>query len=509
MEFLKRTEKQTTWVKHRWIVLRVENASAPFFCAIDLTEDYLGHGTFGVVYKAYSIDSNGNIDEKRTWAAKVFRVENANATSQIGKIMKEAEIFGRYYRVDGWQRIESNKNDENLQSDFYLFFEYIPGKSLGELLAKNTLNLTFEERVQLIFYIVQQLHLMHYFTPSTGKPIVHRDLKPLNIQVNIEKKAVTIEDKTTYLTNISSAIFDFGLADESEKDEEIDSLKPTTLKGTSEYLSPEILSEKAGVRSDLYSLVPTIAELLGAPHEKLFKNRKLDPKIGKYDLTDLQIDAAYSKDIGPLIKEFLQKMQDDDYWKRPTTDEVLRFFTTLNKYCAINLCSTKSEEEREERLAPHFAKLIILASGCWNHTPFGFNHAFEHYDFEGDLYLRETVIEPYKIKNKTGSLINPDNVFLPKLLSKETSEIDDFLKTLPFQKLKWINDAFLSPEMEGLVGKFFVDKITFVTDKCNELLSLLENFNKTYKHLAHTSSGNGFVSQRTWKKNFWRFAAFV
>ncbi|WP_259423677.1 protein kinase domain-containing protein [Coxiella burnetii] len=197
VEFLKRTEKQTTWVKHRWIVLRVENVSAPFFCAIDLTEDYLGDGTFGVVYKAYSIDSNGNIDEKRTWAAKVFRVENANATSQIGKIMKEAEIFGRYYRVDGWQRIESNKNDENLQSDFYLFFEYIPGKSLGELLAKNTLNLTFEERVQLIFYIVQQLHLMHYFTPSTGKPIVHRDLKPLNIQVNIEKKAVTIEDKTT------------------------------------------------------------------------------------------------------------------------------------------------------------------------------------------------------------------------------------------------------------------------------------------------------------------------
>ncbi|MFK3616364.1 protein kinase, partial [Coxiella burnetii] len=70
------------------------------------------------------------------------------------------------------------------------------------------------------------------------------------------------------------------------------------------------------------------------------------------------------------------------------------------------------------------------------------------------------------------------------------------------------NDALLSPEMEGLVGKFFVDKITFVTDKCNELLSLLEKQNLQTLGTYFLREMASF-SQRTWKKNFWRFAAFV
>jgi WD40 repeat protein/serine/threonine protein kinase len=188
----------------------------------------LGHGSFGVVHRAFQPAIGRDV------AIKVIPAQYADEPGFIRRFETEAQTIARLEHpqivplYDYWRE----------PGNAYLVMRYLRGGNLKAALEQGTWPLA--KTVQLVEQVAAALHTAH------RNGVVHRDVKPANILLD--------EADNAYLS-------DFGIAKLFQLEEAIGPIE--TITGTPEYLSPEqINNDPATPLSDQYSLGVVVYELL-------------------------------------------------------------------------------------------------------------------------------------------------------------------------------------------------------------------------------------------------------
>lgn len=189
----------------------------------------LGSGGMGVVYEA--------VDESlgRRVAVKQMRGEIRDDKDEREWFIKEARLVAALHHpniVEIYSIIED-------ESELYLVFEYVEGKTLEELLAERG-RFPVEEAARIIKGVCAAIQHAH------DKGIIHRDLKPSNIIVDAQGDA---------------KVMDFGIARHAPSDDRTMKLTSNIL-GTPPYMAPEAEDGGAGKASDVFSIGVCLYELL-------------------------------------------------------------------------------------------------------------------------------------------------------------------------------------------------------------------------------------------------------
>lgn len=184
-------------------------------------EQKLGEGTFASVYRVT------DLHRQATLAAKVLRPEIARDSTVYNRFRREAAVLAklqhphivRYYDI------------VDLQGTIFILLDYVPGKTLEDLLTPKGSTLKPYTSISYLTPIVSALQYAH------NEGVIHRDLKPANVLIH--------ENNTVLIT-------DFGIARILNITSELTS--GTTI-GTPLYMAPEQISgEKITPATDIYAL---------------------------------------------------------------------------------------------------------------------------------------------------------------------------------------------------------------------------------------------------------------
>lgn len=228
----------------------------------------LGRGAYSIVYKVKNRVTND------FYALKIVNKHKATSSRVSKRIENEIALQSSLNHPNIVKLIKSFEDHEN----FYLLLELCPG---GELFShlKSSGKFSEEETKKLASDIVEGLKYLH------SKNILHRDLKLGNILLTADK---------------SAKIADFGLAAQlSDLSEE-----RSTLCGTPNYISPEIIARKPyGLASDLWSLGCIIfACLTGHPP---FDSPSIQDTLLKLRDMNLHLPQDLSSEAVELLRDLL------------------------------------------------------------------------------------------------------------------------------------------------------------------------------------------------------------
>ena len=190
--------------------------------------DVIGRGGMADVYLANDTILN------RTIAIKILRTSLAKDPVYIARFQREASAAAALSHKNIVEIYDVGEDNDQ----YYIVMEYVPGRTLKELIAKRG-----------ALHVMEAIDIMKQVLSGTARAhqmgIIHRDLKPQNILVT---------DSGT------AKIADFGIAS-------IQSLTQFTqtdvIMGSLHYLEPELArGEKATVQSHIYALGIVFYELL-------------------------------------------------------------------------------------------------------------------------------------------------------------------------------------------------------------------------------------------------------
>ena len=210
--------------------------------------DLIGEGSCGKVYRCLNLSSGDLL------AVKTIKLSNEERRLklEINRLKKEIKILKglshenivKYYGLEV----------KELEQEVDILLEYIPGGSLKDVLHQYG---RFNEKLVAI-YIYQILNALIYLH-SLG--IIHRDIKGANILIDI--------DGTIKLTDFST----------SKKD--IEGLLSRSLKGTPNWMAPEIVMRTGhGPKADIWSLGCVIIEMMTCVPPFYKENQTLGEIIG-------------------------------------------------------------------------------------------------------------------------------------------------------------------------------------------------------------------------------------
>jgi len=241
----------------------------------------LGAGGMGIVYLAH--DPVLGIDV----AIKVLAKDPTGLTA--ARLQREATAAGKLNHPNIAKVFDFGQTDNDSP---YMVMEYIPGKSLSELIAERGF-LPISEAIDIFEQILHGLAVAH------SHKIIHRDLKPSNIMVTPSENG-----------HNQVKLLDFGVAKLEMYSQELTSTG--VLLGSPTYMSPE-QSEglDADVRSDIYSLGCLMFETLtGKPpfsgntaFETISMHKSKAPPL----LSDLAPEIEFSRNFILLIDSCLSK----------------------------------------------------------------------------------------------------------------------------------------------------------------------------------------------------------
>jgi serine/threonine protein kinase len=234
----------------------------------------LGKGGMGAVYKVR--------DRKRknmVLAAKELRAAGLpphKMREAVNLFQTEARILVRLSHPN----IPKVHDYFSSRGSHYIVMEYIPGRTLGDLLAARK-GKPVEERTALT-WALQICRALHFLSVQKPRPVVFRDLKPSNVMVTSDSRVKLI---------------DFGIARFFKPDKQED----TYVYGTPGYAAPEQYGlGQTDVRSDIYALGATLHHCLTGrgPSEAdrdLPDPRKINPRISKE--TAAVVNKALARDM--------------------------------------------------------------------------------------------------------------------------------------------------------------------------------------------------------------------
>jgi serine/threonine protein kinase len=253
--------------------------------------EIIGHGGMGVVYKG----RQPFLD--RTVAIKVIRPDFDNDNSQK-RFVDEARALAKFAHPYIVSVYDCGKVGEL----YYFVMEYVPGKSLRQLIGQNSVS----ERDVLDFMpqIGQALQHAH----ESG--IIHRDVKPENILVDDRKRV---------------RLVDFGLAklfDPMTKR----SASENRVAGTLGYMAPEQFSTPESVdhRADIYSTGVVCYEMLTGE----IPRESAQPPSAK---------APIHLPFDPIVLRALERDRERRYQQmREMNDDVIRLTRTPESTIRLN-----------------------------------------------------------------------------------------------------------------------------------------------------------------------------
>jgi serine/threonine protein kinase len=245
----------------------------------------LGEGGMGKVYLAVDGDRS-NVAIKVLPPRKALEEGNA-----LRRFRREMELSQRVSHRN-LARTMSVGNEGDV---YFMVMEYIPGKSLYDL-VKNEGDgpLRVPDAARLFLKLLDGLEAAH----QGG--LVHRDIKPSNIMITPDGDV---------------KLLDMGLA--RALNDETGLTRANTVLGTLDYASPEQLRDaaKADMRSDLYSVGCTLYFTLAgrAPFEggdminKIFKQRMEDPE--PLETVARTVPAAFAA----VVRKLMSKKPEERY----------------------------------------------------------------------------------------------------------------------------------------------------------------------------------------------------
>ncbi|XP_071733154.1 G-type lectin S-receptor-like serine/threonine-protein kinase At4g27290 isoform X2 [Rutidosis leptorrhynchoides] len=210
------------------------------------TDNILGEGGFGVVYKGMLEDgveiavkrlcstSNQGVEEFKNEVICISRLQHRNLVKLLGCCIK---------------------GDEKL-----LIYEYMPNKSLDSFVFGDNqiVHLDWTKRFNIIKGIARGLVYLHH---DSRLRIIHRDLKAGNILLD---------------QNMNPKISDFGLARSFGGSETQGNTQRVV--GTYGYMSPEYVANGLfSIKSDVYSFGVLVLEIVSGKRNREF----IHPKDGK------------------------------------------------------------------------------------------------------------------------------------------------------------------------------------------------------------------------------------
>ena len=189
----------------------------------------LGEGGFSLVFKARQRATGQEV------AVKVLHQLHADDEGLVARFQREMRLCARLYHPHIVRLIDSGRTESGR---LYTVFEYVPGRTLGDVLATEGA-LPAWEAAHLMLQVLDALGCAH----KLG--IVHRDLKPQNIML------------TSTGLRRNALVLDFGLGTLSDEDRREDLSRITRTRdtlGTPAYAAPEQLrGEPVTARTDLYA----------------------------------------------------------------------------------------------------------------------------------------------------------------------------------------------------------------------------------------------------------------
>jgi len=272
-------------------------------------EECIGFGGMGTVYKALDLRKLEAADRHPYIAIKVLNVQFQGHPKSLIALQREA----RKAQTLAHANIVSVYDFDRDGSMVYVTMEYLPGKSLGQLLrAPDFRALSFEEAMKIVRGMGKALAYAH------ERGFVHCDFKPANV----------------ILTDTGGVkVIDFGIARVFQKAEEapdVTVFDPGSLGAlTPAYASPEMLENREpDPRDDIYALGCITYELLTGRHpfNRLSATQARDgglrpqrpPGLGHRQWRALRCALSFQREQRtPSVNQFLHDIGADETWHRP------------------------------------------------------------------------------------------------------------------------------------------------------------------------------------------------
>ena len=188
------------------------------------TEDLLGSGGFGKVFRAW--DSKNDCEV-------ALKIQPVNTQYPSLRLSQEVDTAAKLDHPNVARYKECYTFTEFGGETDIAVMSYYKDGSLDKLIKAQTL--TYEQRVDILIQILEGIAYLH------NHNLIHRDLKPQNILI--------LHNQGRYIPKIT----DFGISKQLT-DEESSVVTNSVLAGTRNYASPEQLMEKViGKNTDLWS----------------------------------------------------------------------------------------------------------------------------------------------------------------------------------------------------------------------------------------------------------------
>jgi serine/threonine protein kinase len=306
----------------------------------------IGRGGMGTVYKA-----RHEVLEKE-FAVKILRSDMKRDPVVVERFKREARAASR---LDHPNVVYISDFDQLSDGRFYIVMEYLPGKSLREIIEKESP--LGEKRIcNILLQISDALDYAH----EMG--IVHRDLKSENICINEKRGKEVVK------------ILDFGLAKIISDALDLRSITSEgQIFGTPETMAPEqISSGKIDHRVDIYALGVLIFEILtsktpftGPMLTVLLAHKKKEPPLpsskrnglpGAFDLLVSKCMAKNPEDrfaTAGEIHEILQDIYSKIVFKENGRKDKVKTFSNFKKekFKAENTNQTWKENRFRQKVA--------------------------------------------------------------------------------------------------------------------------------------------------------------
>tara|TARA_R110000868_G_scaffold184667_2_gene426318 strand:- start:9307 stop:10896 length:1590 start_codon:yes stop_codon:yes gene_type:complete len=279
-----------------------------------------------------------------------------NSSKKVLKRFKKQGLSNYSQEAQGGAKLYNGANPKAIGK--YVITELMEGHTLKDIpRGYDYKKWSFQNRIDFAWQWALQLQQLHSNT-IRGDAILHLDIKGPNMMLHYSKNS---KGKTGSQVNVQP--FDFDLSQNAmiEGTRDInnrkitcpDQLRKVFLVGSPYHISPEMIKKEiAGARTDIYSAAPLIWVIFGADNPIGERSNPIGNKIcTQYqnkivNRADIPFDSNqllnqevlpdwlnkdYNQNIKIAIEKFIIRLGAQEYYDRPTTDEMLNFFTVFRK----------------------------------------------------------------------------------------------------------------------------------------------------------------------------------